>query len=656
MRLSNVALGALAVALASIPVAGHAAVAQNDAAPSSAVGAADQLVSFEMFLPLTHGAELDRLLQQQTDPNSPNFRHWLTPAQFKERFGPSKATLAQVRQILASGGLSVVGEHEQSLTVAGRMSKIEAMFKTRFRAVTNAAGVARMTAATPMQMPAALQAMGAKVINFHPKIRAHVNTVFRQMDTKTNPKPVLQNRDAAVGPYRYNDLREAYAYPAFNAIPTGFTKPITGAGVQIGVIMASPVLLGDPNDQSVPNDIQMFFDEEQFTVNAGVPAPTVRIQKVLGGSGPFDATKPEAAEATLNVQQALGSAPGAGVVLYDIPDLSTEAILAGYFRLVSDNLVSVSTVSFGTCELLFTPPYNPDPNGGPGLDLTYQLQLQDSLFKQGNAQGITFVAASGDQAALACPDVANWTQGKNGKFTQGVIFPASSPNVTAVGGTNLLTTVNQTNLDSAYVGENSAPDPIQPVDFFGTGGLLSGGFYGSGGGVSRVFAKPVYQNLLPTMNGIRRTLPDIAMHMGGCPGMNSGIVPVNPCADPKFQRSGVFTILNGVSGVAIGTSASAPEFAGVVALLNQKMGGRLGNINPYIYKLAAQQVTAGGPRATGASLVFHRQIQGNNGLFVNKTILPYSYVLGVGTPLVSHFLGLPLSTPLAGEPQSPSNP
>jgi subtilase family serine protease len=203
--------------------------------------------------------------------------------------------------------------------------------------------------------------------------------------------------------------------------------------------------------------------------------------------------------------------------------------------------------------------------------------------------------------------------------------PADDPNVTGVGGTNLITKSAPPSRDSAYVRENAFFDRINsgiPNDIFG-----------SGGGVSVVFAKPWYQNLVNT-HARTRTVPDVSMHMGGCP-----VGAVTPC-DPA--RSSVIAVVGGFGFGFVGTSISSPEFAGLLAVTEQTLGSRLGNANGYIYALSG----------FGGEAVYRQDIPGNNGY---PTTHDYNYVLGNGTPHAAVFALQP-SAPRAGIPQTPTNP
>jgi hypothetical protein len=262
-------------------------------------------------------------------------------------------------------------------------------------------------------------------------------------------------------------------------------------------------------------------------------------RRFVNGGAPFDPSTPDSVEANLDVQQELGSAPGAQVVVYDIPTLSDADIIAGYQAVVDDNRADIVNSSFGSCELYYTKDYN------GGQDFTFYLtRLYHDVFLQGNAQGITFVASSGDFGAFGCLSLT----GPNDigpPAIKGVSPPAIDPNVTAVGGTNLQTTFIPGGLNSAYVSENAFQDPIDPASGFPYDR------WGSGGGVSIIFEKPPYQYLVNTRSD-RRTNPDISMHMGGCPS-----IAVHPC-DPG--RSFDYEVLSGRLVGVIGTSASSPAF------------------------------------------------------------------------------------------------
>ncbi len=203
--------------------------------------------------------------------------------------------------------------------------------------------------------------------------------------------------------------------------------------------------------------------------------------------------------------------------------------------------------------------------------------------------------------------------------------------------------------------ENADFDPRLPIEIGidGSGNpiLLGNNTWGSGGGVSVIFSKPIYQFLVSTGSLTHRTVPDVSLMMGGCPG-DADLVAQN-CLE--LPRSAVIVWIGGVPNLLIGTSSSSPEMAGVLALAVELNGGRLGNANPLIYGLSLVQTVLGGQRAPKAFQYFHRDISGDNNGFKVKPGQAYSEVLGNSTLNVRNFLGLQLAPP-AGPPSSPTNP
>jgi subtilase family serine protease len=212
--------------------------------------------------------------------------------------------------------------------------------------------------------------------------------------------------------------------------------------------------------------------------------------------------------------------------------------------------------------------------------------------------------------------------------------------------------------DAAYKTENANYDPTLPAQYqISSSTIVSVGnnTWGSGGGYSRVFAKPDYQFLVDTGNATLRAVPDVAMQMGGCPG-NADLTAQN-CVD--LPRSASIVWVGGQPELLIGTSSSAPEFAGVLALAVELTGGRLGNTNWLIYLQSHLQTLAGDLKAPASLEFFHRYITGNNNRYKVVPGQAYSLVVGNGTLDVKAFLGLSFADPsvaAAGAPDTASNP
>ncbi len=620
-------------------LAGAAITARPSAAATVARAEAGRPVAFDVMMPLRNAATLEAFVAALHDPASPTYHKWLTPAQFGMRFGPESAKVAAVAASLRARGFDVTVQ-TRSLHVTGTAAQVETNFGTHLLLGRTPEGVTHVMQETPVRLPDEITATGAQVFSFSPHV-AHVHSL--RATGRIDPA----NRYSPTGTYWFDDLKEAYAYPAAGAPVTaadGTTQRFDGTGVTLGVLMSSDIF---------DADIAAVFDHENWRTIRGTPDPTLYARRYVNGGA--TTASPALDEASLDTQEELTGAPGAHVVLYDIPDLSDGNVAAGYITIDEYNEVDLVSSSFGGCELSYTAAYN------GGQSFLGILRAQHELFLQGNAQGITFLASSGDNAGKECPNVTYADGLGNGTFDKGIEEPAADPAVTAVGGTNVVTGYDEGTLDSPYVGENGWSDPEIPYDYYGTGYTVSGGFWGAGGGISQVFAQPSYQTLVTTGSTTRRSTPDIGMQVGGCP---LGIAVLDrkmTCSGGGIQKDGsgntqrsavVVSIGAGQTGGGffglIGTSVSSPELAGATALLIERQG-RMGNLNTYIYTLAAQQ-------AAGKGQYFHTGIPGFNGLKATDLSTTYGLTAGVGTPVVAHFVGAPADTRLSGTPQSPSNP
>lgn len=157
-------------------------------------------------------------------------------------------------------------------------------------------------------------------------------------------------------------------------------------------------------------------------------------------------------------------------------------------------------------------------------------------------------------------------------------WPASDPLVTGVGGTYLCTNPN------TGIGVDSTSPPANCVN---NPGVREVGWIDSGGGFSHVFARPAYQDTLPTGStpiGANRGVPDVAFQASS----RTGTLVYDTA--PGDAQSGLICPTGNPSSagwyVVGGTSCSSPQFAGLVAIADQIAGHGLGQINPTLYKLA----------------------------------------------------------------------
>jgi subtilase family serine protease len=544
-----------------------------------------------VHLPLRNSDQLDALIARQGDQTSPDYHRFLTPTEFRTAYGPSAHDVATAATALQTMGFQTRAT-SQSIVAAAPQAAVERAFAVKLLAAQprgrSTASLARsaMSADRTPTLPAALTKVGATV-SFAGLVR-HVDA--RRVSTAPY---IPANRYSTTGPYWFTDLKQAYGYPSY--------ETVKGSGRRIAIVDASDLL---------DSDLALYFGHELLA------PPTIERRWVDGGPVAFDPNSGDAVEASLDVQQAFGSAPGARIILYGTPDLSDQSVQDAYTAIVEDNKADVVSSSFGLCELYYTKAYN------GGTDYTSVLRQMHDTYRQGNAQGITFLSASGDNGAYDCFD-------PTGSFlVKGVESAADDPNNVGVGGTNLVTKSIPGSVNSSYVRESAYFDTYDPRF-----GALPNEIFGSGGGISVVFAKPSYQLLVDT-HANTRTVPDVAMQMGGCP--EGAELPCNP------DDSSVVVAVGGQFYEVVGTSVSSPEFAGLLAVTEQRLGTRLGEANSYIYALS---------RFAG-SLMYHQDIPGNNGY---PTTHGYNYVLGNGTPHAADFALDPFG-PRAGNPGTPSNP
>jgi uncharacterized protein (TIGR03437 family) len=456
---------------------------------------------------------LDQLLAAQRDPASPNYHNWLTPEQYADRFGLSVTDLARVAGWLKSAGFTIeyTARGRDWIAFSGTAGQVQAAFQTSVHRYA-VGSETHFAVATEPAIPSELTPFVATIFglnDFYPK--SMLKPAF------TSASGVLASPSLAPG-----DLATIYD------INPLYQQGVDGTGQKIVIVGQYAVEL---------SDIQ------QFRSNYGLGAATIKlVQNGTPGVNPGDQI-----EADLDLEWAGAIAPNATLIYVYGADAGSAALYA-----IDQNLAPVVSMSFGLCEAY--------------IQLSAPPQYEAEA-KKGNALGITWIAASGDQGAAACDYGA--TVAVSGLA---VSFPASVPEITAVGGTeyqegngNDWNSVNGTHGGSArgYIPEMAWNDTIA-WNVFETGPSLAA----TGGGVSGLYPKPSWQVGPGVPADGQRDVPDIAL-------------AASDLHDPYNIVTSGQTIQVG------GTSASTPVFAGMLALLNQslKQNGS-GNINASLYGLA----------------------------------------------------------------------
>ncbi|MGB2605586.1 MAG: protease pro-enzyme activation domain-containing protein, partial [Candidatus Sulfotelmatobacter sp.] len=307
--------------------------------------ATEQVIQFNVYLPVRDRAAVDALIAELQTPGSPAYHKWLTPAQFNEQFGPSQSLVNDITHELAAYGLLVIQAHAHSLVVSGTVGAINAAFGTTLVTAHFSSGKQGLAAATALKLTPTLAAAGAMVAAFSGTAHMHP---YGAPSLLGNP----DNRESPIGGYWFDDLKQAYSYPSY--------KALTGKGVNIGILMT-------PNFN--PSDMTLYFSHEKLAT------PSITTINIEGGA-PYD---PNAvAETHIDITHSAGMAPLANVYLYNMPDLDDDSILASLTDIDEGNLVDVVNMSFGGPEAGYSPAYN------GGVDYEGFLGIYDDIFAQGN--------------------------------------------------------------------------------------------------------------------------------------------------------------------------------------------------------------------------------------------------------------------------------
>jgi uncharacterized protein (TIGR03437 family) len=504
-------------------------------------------------------AALEQLLTEQQDRTSSQYHKWLTPEQYADRFGLSHGDIGKVKSWLESQGFSIdhVALSRNWLAFTGTAVQVAKTFQTEIHHYS-VDGETHFANATEPTIPAALESLVIGFLglgDFHPKAprsRANLQSSVRE-DGRETPNFAIPGGLHLLAP---DDVATIYD------ITRLYEAGLDGSGERIAVAGQSSI------------DI---VDIATFRLGARLPA---NVPQVLLVPGSQDPGKTDAqGEADLDVEW-VGAVARKATIIYVY---SMSALVAvGYA--ISQNLAPIISFSFGSCEK--------DVSDVSGSFIRSQAQ-------QANSHGITWIVSSGDSGAAGCDKPFS-----SPKATQGlaVSFPASIPEVTAVGGTgfadqgnnwggNYWSTTNSSTNASAlsYIPEIAWNDSR-------TVNVLAA----SAGGLSARYPQPPWQ-IGPGVSSTKdRAVPDIALAA-------------------SVTSDSYVTITGGQVQPVGGTSAATPVFAGMVALLNQhEASNGEGNINPNLYRLA---------QTNG----FHDIVSGNN-------IVPCV----VGTPnCVNGFLGYP---------------
>ena len=545
------------------------------AVPNTGTVPASQSTTAMVWLAPNDLSGLTALAKAVSDPSSSQFRQYISHAQYMSRFATTASQLSAVEAWLKQAGLSItsVGPDNHYVRVSGTASAISSAFGTQLgyfsvngqqvQAPTTdlsvpssvAGSVLAVTGLTPvghMVKPADLGAPAA-FVNATP-----CSSYYGQQKASNLPKFDGKTLPYAVCGYVPSQLRGAYGVTRSGLKGSGQTVAITDA-------FDASTLLADANTYASRHG-DPTFGPHQF-VDRSVPEGASSDPDPItscGGNGWYG-------EQTLDIEAVHAMAPAANVHYYGAASCYDDDLLAALAKAASEDDASIVTNSWGEPTFVVI-------DGQLYITITQDLvNAYESVFLQGAVQGIGFYFSSGDngdeQAAYGYthPD-----------------WPAGDPWVTAVGGTSLA--IGNANTRRFETGWGTSKWSLSSD---GTSWVQTIPFqYGAGGGFSQIFPQPWYQDGVVKSNPTGgRAVPDIAMDADPTTGMLVGETQNFPAAS-VFGPAGVHYGEYRIGG----TSLASPLMAGVQAVVQQGLGGRIGFANPLIYSLKAQ--------SSGASIFY----------------------------------------------------
>jgi subtilase family serine protease len=481
--------------------------------------------------------------QAVSTPGSASYGKYLTPSQFRQQFSPSQSEVNTVTSWLTKQGFSVDYTPSNNLYVAaeGTVAQAQAAFDASFGEYS-VEGLTLRAPTADISVPSSLAGAVEAVVGLD---QSSALVHYDHVGADASPSGGFRNArpcSAFWGEKQATDL------PAFNGqhlyyAPCGYVSAqlrgaygLTGAGdgsgqtVAIIDAYASPTILSDANTYFSRHHVQPFKGGQfsQVTAPGTMKSPENPRQDPQGWYG----------EETLDVEAVHSMAPGANVVYVGAPN-NYQDLDAALNHVVDRGLARIVTNSYGwTTELLpsgFVKPY-------------------EDILVQAAAEGIGVYFSSGD----------------NGDETQVMGYrtadwPASSPWVTAVGGTSLGVDANNRRVFETYWGTDKYS--LKNGKWTSVGWL-----YGGGGGESVLFGVPSWQTS-PYSGG--RVVPDVSMV--GDP--NTGMLVGQTQAFPDGNYYDEYRIG--------GTSLASPLFAGLMAVADQAAGHPHGFANPALYAAGA---------------------------------------------------------------------
>jgi subtilase family serine protease len=535
-------------------------------------------------------AQLRQFALAVSTPGSTQYRHFLTPSQYYQRFGTTGSTVAAVKSWLTGSGLRVtsVERHNRYVEVAGNVAAAEAAFGVTINRYRHN-GLNVQAPSSSLSAPAGVAGAVLAVSGLDT-----TPSIVRPASPPKPPEPGFRNAPPCSS---YYGQKIASGLPAFNGkslpyAPCGYVgtqfrsayegrTTLNGSGVTVAITdaFASPNIASDASTYASRNGDAAYARGQLTQVLPGSFAH----QGVCGGNGWYG-------EETLDVEAVHAMAQGANIRYYGAASCYDDAFLDTFAKINDEDVAQLVTNSWGGLE--------------QGETAT-TLDAYKQAFLQGAAEGISYMFSSGDDG----DDLA-------ATGTKQTEYPVSDPLVTAVGGT--ATAIDR---HGSLAWQTAWGTEKYSLSSDGTSWNLLGFLYGAGGGESSLFPQPDYQAGI-TPEGARG-VPDVAMDADPTTGMLVGETQTFP--------DGVYYDQYRIGG----TSLASPLFAGMTALALQHAGGRgVGLLNPTIYANASSgaftDVTGPGRDAGNVRVDYANGLDASGGLLYSVRTFDKDSSLDVG--------------------------
>lgn len=496
-----------------------------------------------------------------SNPNSPDYRHYLTPREFRARFAAARSTVLRVQAELRAHGL-----HPGAVTANGLAIHIRASGAAIEHAFALTLVPVRLANGRDAFYNSRAPAVDASVA---PDIQAIIGlssvAEMRRLDlthAATNrgprthsghvvtggPQPCLKASEVAPGQGAYTADQIATAYGFSSVYGTGDL----GQGVTIGVYEL------EPNSLTDVAAYQKCYGTDT----------TVSYVKIDGGAGKGIGQ----GEAALDIEQLIGLAPKAKLIVYQGPNNNSDNPGTGPYdtllAMINRDQVQVISNSWGECET---------------LEGSTDAHAENTLFQEAAIQGQTFATAAGDSGSTDC-----WQPppGGNTNNSLSVDDPASQPFVTAVGGTSLTQT--------GPPATETVWDDDNPNINYARFGIQQGA---GGGGISSFWPMPSFQTGavpgLGVVSAVSSAAPCAAPTGSYCREVPDVSADADPLTSYLTYWNGAGTVTRAEAGWqgTGGTSGAAPVWAALFALADASRacaGTSVGFANPTMYALAGQ--------------------------------------------------------------------